>query len=448
MILFKNNFCQIEEFFWNDVKQQVKEKNPGFFDLIDKINPSSQYAFIKARYSYGTKIIENGVLKLPVSNKKSIDLHNNDCPVELKEKLGYCSIPLAFILHNTNEVFIERSKHVIPLNYFLPGNFFGVFETVDFFRGRKSHPTWTVTAGARSVFMLPKITDTNSYKRIKKKYNLFSDLPITLMDQFNSYAEIVNNIGGTESWFNEVIFFTKNWFIKDDKQKGIHWSNFYQYLFDLCLFQLDYFRINTELDSLWQPFTKVLSERGIKPRPYLIDTVKHLISIASGIAVGFRPVIDNTAMPLDILEKVFVKDYLLKEYAPVFIQPHKLLSKISKPIYYSLSLPTLGYSSPFTRNPINIIEDQRDIRRLIDTLKYVIDNMTVQECESRITEILQCTNFEYFHCVPDTNSSIISSEEIPKTDKDFDPKLNNRHLKGRFCSNASFMRGIIKIHRE
>jgi len=76
---------------------------------MKRIKPTSQHSFIKIRYAHGVKIIDTGILKFPISNNECVELGHPSLPQALKDKLSYCPIPLAFILHNTNEVFIEQN---------------------------------------------------------------------------------------------------------------------------------------------------------------------------------------------------------------------------------------------------------------------------------------------------------------------------------------------------
>lgn len=434
-----------EEIAWEDIRWRVKAVNNPLFNLIEKIKPLTHHKLIRVRYAYGVKIVDNGVIKFPTIDKRHAPLSDPQIPEVFKRHLNYCEIPLALVLNNASEVLIEQPNRIIPLNYFQPGDLFGVFETVDFLRKKLSNQKWTVTAGARSFFMLPKATDIGGYSRLKKKYQLRSDMSSDLIHQWPLYGDLAQNNGGIANWHNEVVFFTNEWFVKDRNDAHIAWVKFYNHIFSYCLTQLDYLRLHTELDLLWEPFTVAISDRGLKPRPYLMNTVKQLISIASGISVGFRPAIDNSAAPVDMFTDIFINDYELKDYYPLFMHPYKLKSHDPNAVYYSLSLPTVLEASPYTKNPVNIIDDQRDIHRLLHTIKAITSNGDVQVYSKIIATTLQRTKFEYFHCSPDVSSEIRDSKEIPLSDKDFDPRNRAVYHDRKFCANSRFMKGCIKI---
>src|SRR5207302_10084921 len=133
---------------WKDVCQSVEQLNPQLAKIINSISLKTHHKLIKATYSFGDLIIKEGRLCLPIENEK------------LYTQLNYSPIPLALLLNKSAEVFIENSANPpLPLNILHPGDFFGTFETVNFMMNKQSSPVWNVSAGARSTFMLPKISD-------------------------------------------------------------------------------------------------------------------------------------------------------------------------------------------------------------------------------------------------------------------------------------------------
>ena len=59
------------------------------------------------------------------------------------------------------------------------------------------------------------------------------------------------------------------------------------------------------------------------PRHYLVNTVKHLISIGVGTTLGFSPACDSQNAPVSGLAKVYEKDYGIK-YIPTIFFPCNL----------------------------------------------------------------------------------------------------------------------------
>jgi hypothetical protein len=120
------------------------------------------------------------------------------------------------------------------------------------------------------------------------------------------------------------------------------------------------------------------------------------------------------------------------------MQPAKLIK--GSTVYYSLSFPTLLDSSPYSRNPPSIIEDQRELKKLLDIL---ID--TINQIENTSIQLLKNIKFELFHSGNDPFGQIISSKVIPESDTRFLQYNANNEEKKTFCSSSSFFNGCISI---
>ena len=140
------------------------------------------------------------------------------------------------VLSSSNEVFVETKRRVVPLNYFLPGNLFGVFEVMNQLTNNFSEPMWSVTAGARSVFLLPRINDAIGHNKIRKEFNSVLKPPQILSDQFEIFKEIALKTTDSD-WYNEILIFTGDWFTNENAQS----VKFYKYLLDLCWKQIQLF---------------------------------------------------------------------------------------------------------------------------------------------------------------------------------------------------------------
>lgn len=120
------------------------------------------------------------------------------------------------------------------------------------------------------------------------------------------------------------------------------------------------------------------------------------------------------------------------------MQPAKL-TKDNK-VYYSLSMPTIPNSSLHYNNPPSIIEDQRNIKNLLDILMDIIPNQ-----KDRLNTGLENIKFEYFHSHNDELHQITSSTMIPEDDSRFF-SYNNSYADNRiFCASSSFFKGCIRI---
>ena len=303
---------------------------------------------------------------MPKKNGVLVSKDHADIPVEIKQLLDYSPIPLFMILEKSCEVFVQASNRVIPLISFFPGELLGLFESLDFLTNTPSSPIWSVSAGARSLFMLPKIAETQGINKLRKFYKLPTTLPLKeFEDQWEMFKHLSRQENFEESWTCEVVFFPKAWL---KNHANTPWSVFHKYITMRCWRQIQYTLGHIESSIIWQSFSEAIENRNLSPRPYLVDTIKHLFAIVMGKYAAFIPA-DNTQLiaPTQKLQDIFINTYGIKDYYPTFMYPHHLESSPEKPIYYSLSLPTLLDGNPEKNKISKIMKDLREIKLLIDT---------------------------------------------------------------------------------
>jgi hypothetical protein len=425
-----------QEVFWEDVRDEVYKLNPELAKICDQISPGKEHSLLKIRYPYGATIVDKGEFHLPSQEGSLLSLKDERVPEFIKKKLNCCSIPLSLILHNDAEVFVEAHNRIISLNFLKAGDLFGVFESVNYLTDTPSGSTWSVSAGGRSVFMIPRITDKIGHNRIRKEFGIrTNDPPSDLPGQWEVFKGIYESSGGVNSWCNTILVFTDSWFSNNNVSE---WLNFQKYLFTLCWSQQQLFRDAAEFSLLWSLFGDEISNRSLKPRPYLVDTLKHLVSIANGAGVAFKPALTETALPVSLIQDAYVNCYNLKAYIPTLMQPCKLTGE-DKQVYYSLTLPTVLESTPYVRNAPSIIEDERDIKRLMDTLMRTIKG------NGSIINPIKHVKYDFFHSDIDQYGEILSSRKIAEDDNAFTFFGAERFTERIFCGTSPFFRGCIRI---
>lgn len=428
---------EFEETCWEDMRDEVYKLNPELAKICDEINPGREHSLLKIHYPYGATIVDKGEFHLPSTTGELISLQDDRVPSTIKKKLGYSPIPLSFLLQNDIEVFVDAHDHrIISLNFLNPGDLFGVFESINYLVDTSSDPIWSLTAGARSVFMIPRITDKIGHNRIRKEFGIqASEPPSDLSSQWEVFKNVYESSGGIKCWHNTVLVFTESWFGNDN---DVSWLKFQKYLFKLCWSQLQLFRDAAEFSLLWSLFGDEISNRSLKPRPYLVDTLKHLVSIANGAGVAFKPAITETALPVSLIQKAYVDFYNLKTYIPTLMQPCKLAGENTK-VYYSLTLPTVLESTPYVRNAPSLIEDERDIKRLMDTLIRTIKK------SSNLINPIKHVKYDFFHSDIDQYGEILSSRHIAEEDAAFSSSGSKQFKDRTFCATSPFFRGCIRI---
>lgn len=444
----KNNSHQkphLEELTWAQVRADVHKVNPELAEIIDKLNPGREYTLFKARYPYGAEILRRGDLHLPNAQGEIVSLTHSTIPNHIQDKLGYNlnSNPVTLVLKNSIELFLTMDDRTVPFYGLMSaGKMFGTWRILKESAWQQPKFIWDMTSGARSIFMLPKISEIERHKKLKKTFHLNTDEPKTLIDHWQIFKEIANHSNFSQHWFSEVLFFSKQWFQNLDDNV---WIEFNYYLFRTMWSESEFWR-NQFVWSLI--FSLIQKKRNIKPNPYIADTVKHIIAIGIGAVTGFSPSVDSSAAPIEGLQEVYLKVYNLKNYPPVIFQPQifSMQNKTACPVYYSLQFPTAIEFSPKTRDRSSLITDLYETRSLLNKyLTEILDDRLNIEATA-IYDMATQVEFDYFHSDAGQYHGIRSSEEIIEDSifKQIFDKFSNK----KFPSNSGFVRGCVRISHK
>ncbi len=433
----------LQEVKWGEVRDEIYKVNPELAEKCDQVNMYNQYSLFKIWYPYGATIVNEGDFGLPTRDGKIISLKNPSVPESLREQLSYSLIPLSVIIHNSSEVFVNIKNRIVPLNFLLEGELFGLFEIMNIFMQTPilHPPVWSVTAGARSVFMLPRISDMIGHNRIQKQFGTNINIPHSLSDHWQTFVDINKRSKKKYEWHTTIIVFTSKWF---ETSNNIGYIQYMRYLAIQGWQQLQFRLVGdiTEFSLLWSFFTHEINNRNLKSRTYLIDTIKHLILITKRCGVAFQPSTDNIALPRDVIQEAYIDNYNLKDYIPTIMQPATFTNSNNK-LYYSLSLPTLPNSSPYFKNPPSIIEDQREIQKLLTILLSIIPKI-----KHPTAQMLKNFQFKMFHSALDPFGQITASKYLSKSDSRFLSYSNTKNGKRVFCPSSIFFNGCIRIQYE
>lgn len=433
----------IEQKTWGEVRQKVKQKNKALFELIEAISPDNTLSFTQIRYHFGDPIIQNGRVQLPEQADQLISIDETDLS-DVAKNLSYSAIPLGLLLNKTSEIYIESLPgHISPLKTLTPGYAFGLFEVVNQLCGIKQFPVWSVSAGARSLMMLPKLSEKGRHHRLCKAFNCQDEAPRTHYQQWDVFRQIANSPSSSTNWHSDVLFFNEPWFLRYKEQTTDKaWQAFYSYLFSQSWFQAQYIQNDTLLNLIWQTFSMAIGKRNMRPRTYLVDTLKMLISISIGAAPGFCFVDDETSAPIGLLQSAYEEIYRLQHYAPTFLMPHNLMPGFDDtPVYYSLSVPTIIEGMPDHKYSPPILEDLREMRRLLDTL---LSFQATGVLKQMINSILEARLYYYFHVDEDREHHIDAANSLVSHDQTLSNILA-KYPQKQFCDSSSFMKGCIMV---
>jgi hypothetical protein len=426
---------------WQEVSSDVKKINPLLFDIIEQFGPSKKLRLYKVRYPYGAKIVDNGQFNC-LSERGELLSINHECIAEqIKKDLTYRTIPLALVMYNSAEVFIKDEQRVVPMRLLKSGELFGVFEIIESPNDEGTASVTNVSSGARSAFLLPKISDSLCHKKLVNELGLSSSLPNGLADHGLIFAEVGSHPDFVGQWYSEILFFSKDWF--EERNNNAGWVRFTKQLYEIGWYQSQYWRNQTTFGLLWKTLISAIKRKNIRPRPYLVDTVKHLIFVSTGAIPGFSTSeVDQEALPAKIIQDLYIKIYGLKSHFPIIMIPHHFLPKdVDSSVYYSLSYPTLLETSLNPKQAPTIIEDLRDIKQLIALLDNEFD------VEVKILHnVIQGINFDFYTCEQDIQGKINSSTDLPRIDKLFCG--NNANCDRTFPYTSPFLRGCIRISKR
>jgi|JI10StandDraft_1071094.scaffolds.fasta_scaffold39617_3 hypothetical protein len=434
--------CIVKEGAWSDFRNDVRKVNPELYHIIEQISPDKKYTLFEITYLYGENITDLGTICLADKNGHSVRLDDPSIPDKYREQLDYCPTPLTLQLTNAAEVFLDTGERIIPLNIFTPGDLYGLFEAIMPLTGCSISPCWSVTAGARSVFLGAKVTDAIGHKRLRTEYGISSEPPKKLKDQWHQIKTIVNRSDRKTPWTCKILVFTKNWMEK--KEKSLGWLLFHNYLLKKSWIQSRFFRSKSELSIMWETFASTVRDRNLKPGPYILDTVMHAIFLANGAVPGFRPAdMSELLLPSLSVEYAYEHIYILKEYAAVVMHPW-ILGAMNNfdSIYYSLFYPSMLEGTPAIRHAPSIISELRDLKMLMQTITNIMKR------HSKLTyELIENIFFEYFHHEEDKFKEIVDSKFLTAGDPSL-VKCTQRFKGKIFPHQGPFFRGCMRVSRK
>ena len=433
--LYKNYF--IEEVGWKSVLTEIEQVNSALANVLLTHDFPEHLTLIKAQYTYGSFIVKNGEMNLCLKTGETKAI--SELEDEIKKKLDYSFIPHFMVMNKMSEVFIDVTGRTIPLNCIYPGEYAGLFEYFDYITDLKILPPWHVTAGARNIFLIPKISEQRSISRLRKQYSIpeasdFNDN----FEHWNIFKHIANDVPINQRWKMTILIFTKEWF--DKKQEFTYQNAIHQIILKNAWEKIRYNLYNVESSITWQNFIEAVTLRRLFPKPYIADTIKHLISILFG-RIPALCIVDQSidVAPIEIIQHAFLEVYEMKDYFPLIASSTKKYPTQNESysnytdVYYSLNHPTLLDGSPSSKKDSRIINHLKEIKLLIDTTQRKINDPLLSQFE-----------FYYFHSYDMNEPGILHPAELPK----FDSRISNQisSIKDRkFCVTSSFWNGCILI---
>lgn len=440
------NNCNLQELTWEQMRPLIQRVNPEFVKLVDPLNPDKKHTALLVDYSYGSQVLIDSVLQLPNAKGELVSITDSCIDNKTRERYGYNvnSNPAMMAIEHSLELFLPFKDRIISLyGSISPGNLFGYWRLIH--RGKFSHHpvlTWGMSAGSRSIFMLPKISDTESHARLQKEFGISAEAPKKLIHHWQVFTELASHSAFPTPWKTQVLYFSKEWF---EHVNDSAWTTFNNFLLITSWKNNDFWRNN----YFWNLIFSIIHEtHENKPSPFLVDHVKQAFSIGVGGAPGFAPSLNDNSAPITSLQKIYQEIYRL-EYPPVILEPtfFNLFDEKPRPVYYSFAFPNASEFSPRTQQKISVITLLCRLESLLNRFCRELATGKFNISDTYLQKVIDTVEFTCFQHVNKKNGGIQDSNIIPLEDPTFLQTANGTIYK-EFPATAPFVTGCIRIRRK
>lgn len=440
-----NEQSPLVEQHWPDVAEQVRALKPELADIIDSLNPDQKHSFFRLRYNFGDEIVQRGKLFLPTEEGELISIDDPKIPCSLRDRLNYNagSNPATFVLSGQLELLFHLTDRIIPFSLIKPGNLFGLWKSLD--TGPSNCPEtflWELTAGARSLFMLPKISQAGSHARLKKSHQITADKPTTINDHWNIFKGIANSKAMPKKWQVELLFFSTEWF---EHKTDPAWRDFNYLILDSAWQSSGYWRNQYIWDLV---LSDIQNRRNIRYSPYIIGIARHMLRMGCSAMPGFQPANDNSLGPIDFIQQTYIESYNLKHYAPIIMQPaYFSCYQPSDPVYYSLQHPaTISYAPKASKHSTTL----QDLYEVGSVLKKYVEEIKagkVNIAETPLESVAIKTEITLIHNNTSNYRNIEPASIVPEKDAQFLTPWINTPNNNLFPPNSLFFNGALSLSR-
>lgn len=412
---------------WEQVRKQVIALNPELAAAIDKVSPNKEDILYLMHFPFGSKILESGMAFIPTNDGRVAPLGDPHISHEIAKNLQRRFLPVSFILDKSAEIYFSIDNNLVTVNYLERGSFFGLWEAFDPPKSHYIKNIWSISAGARSLFLVPKTTDAASYKGLRNFYKIRSKSPKDNYGQWATFAEIANSTYFDQIWTTDVLVFPDSWMDKIATDPS--WLPLKVYCLEYCWKQSQYWRNKVTFDMVWELFTTELMNGQLKPNPYHISLVKHLSLIGTSVLPGFAVANDdNQAAPITGLKQAYAKHYKLKDYIPIFMAPKYLSTKDNIPVYFSFQSPGLLESPPSSRKMPSIRNAMIEVDYIAETFRLEVLEGKIKTQDTPIEAFANHVVCEYYHSDVTSSSHrpLQPTSQLFLKDTQFSPLLANK----------------------
>ena len=425
---------------WAKIASEVKKINPELHKIINDLDPGPEFRLYIGEYPFGTKILKRGKFQVPVKGKGILPIYSPEVPKKIRDDLSYNdeTNPVSLMLKKSVEVSFTAHNSTIPVSpwFVSEGTLFGASRVLT---PKPQQPPfiWEMTSGARTIYMLPKISQARKHKKLRSELGIQTDIPATSADHWQLFVDIAN-CGQFDSWDSKVLYFSKEWFEKLGDPAWVHLNCF---LLESVRKSFDYLANLFLWDML---LSYILNKRKLRPDLYINNTATHLFQIGMGCTPGITPTTSNAVAPIELLQKVFLEIYDLQHQIPTILAPaYYDPYERCQPIYYSINNPSL-LVTPKKRDNSSVISDLYDIFSLVEKYLWDLKEESYNIENTAFHEFISNSKVKAFHPNSEKYTPLYSVEEIISNDIRFNKCLvptNN----DKVATHSAFFKGCFQI---
>jgi hypothetical protein len=406
----------IEIISWKDARESVLRVNPELAQAIDESQPKASHKLIKVKYPYGAEIIKKGMFFIP-SGKGLTEFSKASSELQKLLDYSWMSVPLGIVTKGAIESFWLSNDSVIPQGILEEGATCAkrtIFSNVKF----NFKSIWNLTAGARTLFLLPSIKDREGYARLAKYFQIPSIIPRTYFDQWFVFKDLALKNFPEHNWYSEMIFFTRPWVEEIILNKG---SPLGSYLHNSFLNNSEFLRNEHVFNFIWHNFLNTVNAKRVIVDSYLYEYSKYLVKAGMGASLAFSPDFTDRVAPIEFLSRVYVDIYSLKQQ-PIFMKTSKnKWGEEGNSLYLSLQLPIHYQNKPCRGKRSTGVESLKSISDILDIFKQKLNSDKNLIKGSILESFNNCIDYKYYHKDKTSHPEISSSNLILDNNKEFTP---------------------------
>jgi|GEM_PF-6922884 len=394
---------------------------------MSKINPGPELPLFLAKYHYGDLIVNEGVLQFPL--QKDLLVSHSGLPAEMQPFLDKQALPIGLVLNRVVELFSSYDDRVIPINIKKTGQLLGLSGLLS--PSPFDLTQLNVSAGARTTFLLPNVSDATHHKKLITIYNA-PPVINSVFDHWAVFKKLANYRFQHRYWSCELLFFSTSWVDKIKQADTVPWFLLKNYFYEqACAQNVGRFYLINNI-CLKNCLLKAMSRCQTSVSDYAFDTFQYLFLLQQGQVPGFQ-VSDGSEeyLPESTIQEAYVKDYKLKTYLPIIMCGAMWEGyNAEAPMYYSLNLPIVFSLA---------MSDMKNVRRtdLLQQLSRIIEDLNLAtHCKYR-----------YMHHQVDNLHGIEKAALVLQSD----PRVIQlkSHYPGREISSSNaFVRGCIQLQKQ